>query len=213
MQIDDDIVKLVTKKVMEALNNYNSSPISNSNSKKLSISDEGEAIVGVSPSEVVVAIGASFSYDIYETMSQVSHYDLIKEVAAGIEEEGMTARFIRVYHTSDVAFMALMAAKYSGSGIGIGIQSKGTTVIHQKDLFPLTNLELFSQAPLITLDIYRKIGKNAARYAKGQSPEPIAVMNDCMVRPKFQAKAAILHIKETNNVVDGKKPMQLQITF
>jgi hypothetical protein len=95
----------------------------------------------------------------------------------------------------------------------VGIQSKGTAVIHQKDLFPLTNLELFSQAPLITLDTYRKIGKNAARYAKGQSPDPVTVMNDCMVRPKFQAKAAVLHIKETANVVDGKKPVELDILF
>ena len=56
-----------------------------------------------------------------------------------------------------MAFMALESAKLAGSGIGIGIQSKGTTVIHQKDLYPLTNLELFPQAPSITLEIYRKI--------------------------------------------------------
>lgn len=98
-----------------------------------------------------------------------------------------------------MSFIAQRAAKFSGSGIGIGIQSKGAAVIHQKDLFPLTNLELFPQAPLITLDIYRRIGKNAARYAKGQSPVPIEVTNDCMVRPKYQARAAILHIKETEH--------------
>ena len=31
----------------------------------------------------------------------------------------------------------------SGSGVCIGIQSKGTTLIHQRDLQPLSNLELF----------------------------------------------------------------------
>lgn len=71
----------------------------------------------------------------------------------------------------------------------------------------MTNLELFPQAPLITLDIYRRIGKNAARYAKGQSPVPIEVTNDCMVRPKYQARAAILHIKETEYVQDGAPPV------
>ena len=35
---------------------------------------------------------------------------------------------------------------------------------------PLSNLELFPQAPLLTLDTYRQIGKNAARYAKRESP-------------------------------------------
>jgi glycerol dehydratase medium subunit len=78
--------------------------------------------------------------------------------------------------------MAWDAANLSGSGIGIGIQSKGTTVIHQRDLLPLSNLELFSQAPLLTLETYRQIGKNAARYARKESPSPVPVVNDQMVR-------------------------------
>ena len=218
MEYNEQLIKEVTRQVMAAIQNaevVSEQPktVSKSNGKRLTITENGDAPKGVSPSEVVIGLGASFSKDMFETMSGVSHYDLVREIAAGVEEEGMTPRFIRVYHTSDVAFIALTAAKYSGSGIGVRIQSKGTTTIHQKDLFPLTNLELFPQAPLITLEIYRKIGKNAARYAKGQSPEPISVMNDCMVRPKFQAKAALLHIKETENVVDKKPPVALNIEF
>ncbi len=218
MEYNEQFVKEVTRQVMAAIQNAEnaatpSGTAASFQGKRLTITENGDAPKGVSPSEVVIGLGASFSKDMFETMSGVSHYDLIREIAAGVEEEGMTPRFIRVYHTSDVAFIALTAAKYSGSGIGVGIQSKGTTTIHQKDLFPLTNLELFPQAPLITLDIYRKIGKNAARYAKGQSPEPISVMNDFMVRPKFQAKAALLHIKETDHVVDKKTPVALQIEF
>lgn len=211
--MNDELVKLITKKVMEILESKEKNEKIKAGDNKLNITELSEALASQAPDEVVVGLGASFSKDMFETMSNVSHYDLIKEVSAGIEEEGMKVRFVRVYNTSDVAFIALSAAKLSGSGIGIGIQSKGTTVIHQKDLFPLTNLELFSQAPLITLDIYRKIGKNAARYAKGQSPEPITVMNDYMVRPKFQAKAAVLHQKETENLVDGKAPVQLEVRF
>ena len=102
--------------------------------------------------------------------------------------------------------MGLEAAKISGSGIGIGLQSKGTAVIHQKDLYPLSNLELFPQAPLITLDMYRKIGQNAARYVKGEKVTPIESVNDPMVRAKFQVKAALMHIKETEQV-DPEIPM------
>ena len=202
--MNDELVKLITQKVIEALN---------TESKRLDIKELSEAKSNIAPNEVVIGLGASFSNDMLETMSGVSHYDLLREVSAGIEEEGMKTRFVRVLDTSDVAFIALAAAKLSGSGIGIGIQSKGTTVIHQKDLFPLTNLELFPQAPLITLDIYRKIGKNAARYAKGMSPDPVSVMNDCMVRPKFQAKAAVLHMKETSHVSSGKSPIELAVEF
>ena len=60
---------------------------------------------------------------------------MLRNVKAGIEEEGMNARVVKILDTSDVCFMGLEAAKLSGSGIGVGIQSKGTTVIHQKDLY------------------------------------------------------------------------------
>ena len=132
---------------------------------------------------------------------------------AGIEEEGLKWRIIKVYHTSDVSFIAHVAAEYSGSGIGIGIQSKGTTVIHQKDLPNLSNLELFSQAPLIDLDTYRKIGKNAAKYAKGESPTPVPTRNDQMARPTYQALSALLHIKETELVDNNKKPQAVTVSF
>ena len=95
--------------------------------------------------------------------------------------------------------------------IGVGIQSKGTTVIHQRDLLPLSNLELFSQAPLLTLETYRQIGKNAARYARKESPSPVPVVNDQMVRPKFMAKAALFHIKETKHVVQDAEPVTLHV--
>lgn len=131
----------------------------------------------------------------------------------GIEEEGLKWRIIKVYHTSDVSFIAHVAAEYSGSGIGIGIQSKGTTVIHQKDLPNLSNLELFSQAPLIDLDTYRKIGKNAAKYAKGESPTPVPTRNDQMARPTYQALSALLHIKETELVDNNKKPQAVTVSF
>ena len=136
-----------------------------------------------------------------------------KGVCQAIEEEGLKWRIIKVYHTSDVSFIAHVAAEYSGSGIGIGIQSKGTTVIHQKDLPNLSNLELFSQAPLIDLDTYRKIGKNAAKYAKGESPTPVPTRNDQMARPTYQALSALLHIKETELVDNNKKPQAVTVSF
>lgn len=37
------------------------------------------------------------------------------------------------------------------------------------------------------------------------------MVNDQMARPKFQAKAALLHIKETKHVVQGKNAVELQV--
>jgi propanediol dehydratase medium subunit len=130
---------------------------------------------------------------------------------AGIEEEGLKHRIIRVFRTADVAFIAHEAAKLSGSGIGIGILSRGTTVIHQKNLAPLQNLELFSQSPLVELETFRAIGRNAAKYAKGESPNPVPVRNDPMARPRYQGLAALLHNKEVQFVKPDKATMELSV--
>ena len=163
--------------------------------------------------EVVIGVGPAFDKHQHHTLIDMPHGAILKELIAGVEEEGLHARVVRILRTSDVSFMAWDAANLSGSGIGIGIQSKGTTVIHQRDLLPLSNLELFSQAPLLTLETYRQIGKNAARYAKRESPQPVPTLNDQIARPKYQAKSAILHIKETKYVVTGKNPQELRVAL
>jgi len=177
----------------------------------LVVTETGTAERGTDPREVVIALSPAFGNKMTATITGIPLADVIREVTAGIEEEGLHYRFIRLYRTADVGFMAHEAAKLSGSGIGIGIQSRGTTVIHQKDLAPLSNLELFSQAPLITLPAYRAIGKNAAKYAKNESPTPVPVLNDQMARPKYQAFAALLHIKETQLQDPNKKTQALRV--
>ena len=138
----------------------------------LMISEGGQAERGTNPREVVIALAPAFGGKQTQTIIGLPHDQVLKEICAGIEEEGLSHRIIRSFKTADVGFIAHEAAKLSGSGIGIGIQSRGTTVIHQKDLPPLSNLELFSQSPLIDLETFRAIGKNAAKYAKGESPSP-----------------------------------------
>lgn len=180
---------------------------------KLTLTETGEAQKGNAPDEVVIGLAPAFGTKQTKTIIDLPHDKVLREIIAGIEEEGMKWRIIKVYRTSDVSFIAHDAAEYSGSGIGIGIQSKGTTVIHQKDLPPLSNLELFSQAPLIDLDTYRKIGKNAAKYAKGEAPTPVPTKNDQMARPTYQALSALLHIKETELVDNNKRPQAVTVSF
>ncbi len=177
------------------------------------LSPVGEVQQGVAADEVLIGLAPAFAEFQHENIVGVPHDKILKEIIAGIEEEGLKARVIKVYRSSDVAVCGHDAAELSGSGVAIGLQSKGTALIHQKDLPQLSNLELFSQAPLIDLDTYRAIGKNAAKYAKGESPAPVPVRNDQMARPAYQAKAALLHIKETEHVVNGKKPVEMKVTF
>lgn len=164
----------------------------------------GVAEPGRSSDEVVIAVGPAFGSNQTENIVEIPHRDILREIRAGIEEEGLKSRVVKVYRTSDVAFMAAEANALSGSGISIGLQSKGTSLIHKRGLDPLDNLELFPQAPLINLSVYREIGRNAARYAKGEFPTPVETLNDQMARPRYQALAALLHIKETKLIVKGK---------
>jgi propanediol dehydratase medium subunit len=78
----------------------------------------------------------------------------VRALVDGVQAEGTDARVVEIYSTSDCGFIGHAGAQLSGSGISIGIQSKGTTVIHRHDLEPLNNLELFRKQPL-TLDSYR----------------------------------------------------------
>jgi len=162
--------------------------------------DVGPANRGTNRHEVVIGVSPAFGTAMTKTIIGIPHGDVLHEVMAGIEEEGLTSRLVKVNKTADVGFIAHEAAKLSGSGIGIGIIARGTTVIHQRDLAPLQNLELFPQSPLIERDTFRAIGRNAAKYAKGESPAPVPVRNDPMARPRYQGLAALLQNKEVQDV-------------
>lgn len=218
MQINEDLIKQITTAVLTQMGQTASSTDASApdasfseeiislagkeriNEEKTSYKAYPRAVKGTDPKEVVIGVGAAFQKEITKTINGIPLDDVLKNVKAGVEEEGMLPRVVKILDTSDVCFMALEAAKLSGSGIGVGIQSKGTTVIHQKDLYPLSNLELFPQAPLMTLETYRQIGKNAAKYVKGEQVVPIPCTNDPMSRPKYQVKAAIMHIAETEQL-------------
>ncbi|KRK47238.1 propanediol/glycerol family dehydratase medium subunit [Secundilactobacillus kimchicus] len=173
----------------------------------------GVAKPGFSQDEVVIGVAPAFAEVLTSNMRGIPHKDILRQLIAGIEEEGLKARVVKIYRTSDVSFCGAEADKLSGSGIAIAIQSKGTTIIHQKDQEPLSNLELFPQAPVLTLDTYRAIGKNAAEYAKNMSPTPVPTVNDQMARVAYQAISALMHIKETKQVVQGKPAEEIEVNF
>ena len=212
MQMNEELIKKIVDAVMEQIgqldNKTEAKPAAVSslagkdriNEVKTDYSSYPRAKKGTDPKEIVIGVGAAFQKEIKRTICDIPLDEVLRNVKAGIEEEGMNARVVKILDTSDVCFMALEAAKLSGSGIGVGIQSKGTTVIHQKDLYPLSNLELFPQAPLMTLETYRQIGKNAAKYVKGEQVVPVPGTNDPMSRPRYQVKAALMHIAETEQL-------------
>jgi propanediol dehydratase large subunit len=168
------------------------------------------AAIGDKP-EVVVAVDPIFGILINQTIGGLELQDVLAAMLEGIREEMLPARVVRIFHTSDVSFIGHAAARLSGSGVAIGIQSKGTTVIHQRKLAPLENLELFPMAPNMVLDTYRSIGRNAARYAGGKSASPVAVKIDNTARLRLIVQTTLLQLLAKQHVQEDRPPWELRV--
>jgi propanediol dehydratase large subunit len=164
---------------------------------------------GDDASEVVVAVGPAFADAIRRTIADLDHGDVLEAVCDGVREAGGTPRLVRVRRVADVAFIAHDSARLSGSGVAIGIQSKGTAVIHRADLQPLDNLELFGMSPLYTLESYRAMGRNASGYALGKRVGPVPTQLDNFARAKLIVRTTLLHARETQAIEPGAGPIEL----
>lgn len=212
MEITEEMVRGIILEVLREMDGGAASDKAGPESPDpLSFQEIGPARQGMDKKEVVIAIPPAFGTIMTRTIIGIPHRQVLREIMAGVEEEGLKARLIKVYRTADVAFISHEAAKLSGSGIGIGVLSRGTSVIHQRDLKPLQNLELFSQSPLVDTETFRAIGRNAAKYAKGESPRPVPIRNDPMARPRYQGLAALLHNKEVQYVNPEKESMEVKV--
>jgi propanediol dehydratase large subunit len=175
------------------------------------VAEGGEATRGVDAAEVVVAVGPAFADAIRKTINDLSHEDVLQSICDGIREGGALPRVVRVWRVADVAFIAHDGAQLSGSGIALGIQSKGTAVIHRSDLEPLDNLELFGMSPLYSLESYRAMGRNAAGYALGKRVGPVPTELDNFARAKLIVKTTLLHARETQAVQPGAAAVELEL--
>ena len=176
------------------------------------LAEVGPARAGIQP-EVVVAVGPAFGAALIKTINGLSHEDVLAAILTGIASEGLVARLVKVYHTSDCAQIGFVGSRLSGSGIAIGLQSRGTTIIHKKGLARLNNLELFPQSPSLTLETYQAIGRNAARYAQGKVTTPAPVQVDNWARLRLIVKTALLHRRETEMVQPDQPPMELRFDW
>ena len=175
------------------------------------VDEVGTAMPGDDPSEVVVAVGPAYADVLRETIAGLAHDDVLAAVTDGVREGGAVPRVVRVRRAADVAFIAHDGALLSGSGIAIGLQSKGTAVIHRADLQPLDNLELFGMSPLYTLESYRAMGRNAAGYALGRRVGPVPTELDNFARAKLIVQTTLLHAREARAVVAGAEPVELAL--
>jgi propanediol dehydratase large subunit len=179
---------------------------------RLSLEPIGKAKEG-DRAEVVVALGPAFASVMNQTLADLAHADVLRAILDGIEGEDVAWRVVKVWQGADVANIGHSGAKLSGSGIGIGLQSKGTALIHKKELAPLNNLELLSMAPNLTLESYRALGRNAACYATGRAPSPVPMKIDNMARLRLIVHTTLLHHREVNQIDEARGIEEMKVTF
>ena len=174
----------------------------------------GPAGPGGSPREVVIGISPAFGLKLFQTLAGHPLSAVLAAMTEAIAARGLTARIVRFRHTADTSFLGLSAARLSASGVGIGLQAKGTAVIHQRDRLPHNNLELFSNAPITGLEHYRRLAENAAAYALGETPEPVIVPTEGQaLGSRYHARVALIHAIETGLTEDGAAPEELALRW
>lgn len=174
----------------------------------------GRAEADGPPNEVVVGISPAFGSKIFQTLAGHKLSSVLKALDDGITRGGAVMRLVKFWHTADTSFLGLSAARLSGSGIGIGIQAKGTAVIHHKSRLPHNNLELFSNAPITKLTHYEAMGYNAARYCLKELPDPVIVTTKGeALGARFHARVALIYAIETSMTKDNAAPELLDFTF
>jgi propanediol dehydratase large subunit len=182
--------------------------------RRITYQTMGEAEPGDDLREIVVGLSPGFGVKLFRTLAGHPLSQVLGAVKTGIKAGGGTMRVVRCRHTADTSFLGLSAARLSGSGIGIGVQAKGTAVIHQKDRLPHNNLELFSNAPITTLEHYRAMGRNAAVYATGEMPDPVVVpTHGEALGARFHARVALTYAIETELTEDGATPEAIELHF
>jgi propanediol dehydratase large subunit len=161
---------------------------------------------------VVVAVGPAFAAVLGETIGGLAHLEVLETICEGIRSGGAEPRVVRVLRSADVATIGHDGALLSGSGVSVGLQSKGTALIHRADRQPLDCLELFGMAPSLTLDSYRQIGRNAAGYALGLPVAPVPTVLDNFARAKLIVRTTLLHARESAEVVRDAEAVSLDVT-
>jgi propanediol dehydratase large subunit len=182
--------------------------------RRIDYRERGAALVSHDAQDVVIGISPAFGLKLFQTTAGHKLSDVLGVMVEAIKARGLKPRIVRFRHTADTSFLGLSAARLAGSGVGIGIQAKGTAVIHQKDRLPHHNLELFSNAPITKLEHYRGLGANAAAYALGEMPEPVVVpTRGEAMGSRHHARVAMIYAIETAMTAEGATPMHVEASF
>ena len=162
------------------------------------------ASVGNEADDVVIAVGPAFADGLRTTIGGLAHQDVLEALIEGVREAGAAPRLVRVRRASDVAFIGHDGARLAGSGVAIGIQSKGTT----RD--PPSRPPAARQPRALRHGAARSRSTRTARSAatpaatrSKQRVGPVPTVMDNFARAKLIVRTTLLHARETAAITPG----------
>jgi len=169
---------------------------------KIAEACEADIVVGISPAFA----NKSTAAEIYG-----NHFLILEKIVEGIQEAGMSAAVVKVFHTDDLAEIAKLSADFSSTGIGIGIQSKGMVRINHAENSAEDSLEVSFQMPFSSYSLFKEIGINAVEYARGL--KPLRVLDK--IKPggltNYQMTMIKLSSEESVFINRRKKPARMEL--
>lgn len=169
---------------------------------KIAEACEADIVVGISPAFANKGTAA----EIYG-----NHFLILEKIVEGIEEAGMSAAVVKIYHTDDLAEIAKLSAGFSGTGIGIGIQSKGMVRINHAEHSAEDSLEASFNMPFSSFSLFKEIGINAVEYARGLKPLRVSDKIKPGGLTNYQMTMIRLSSEESVFINRRKKPMRMEL--
>ena len=93
MKITEEMVKEIILEVLQQMQKTGASTAqAPSQAGPLDISETGDAKTGTDKNEVVVGLPPAFGSIMTQTITNIPHKDVLREIMAGIEEEGLKVK-------------------------------------------------------------------------------------------------------------------------
>ncbi len=162
--------------------------------------------------DIVVGISPAFANKGTATEIYNNHFLILGKILEGVEEAGMSAAVVKIYHTDDLAEIAKLSAGFSRTGIGIGIQSKGMVRINHADYSAEDSLEVSFNMPFSTYSLFKEIGINAVEYARGLKPLRVSDKIKPGGLTNYQMTMIKLSSEESVFINRRKKPTRMELT-
>jgi hypothetical protein len=165
------------------------------------------------PFEADVVVGISPAYANKGTAPEIysNHFMILEKIVEGVEEAGMSAAVLKIYHTDDLAEIAKLSAGFSSTGIGIGIQSRGMVRINHAEYSAEDSLEVSFNMPFSSYSLFKEIGINAVEYARGAKPLRVSDKIKPGRLTNYQINMIKLSSEESAFINRRKKPTRMEL--